>query len=255
MRTVLKTALFLLGVALFMGGACPSNDTTLSNKVAQSEIYQSYSIKQDGGNYEVTAYFRVGGKTGTTLALTPPSNITFNGQVMREHKNTTSGTYYSASILNGVTEGVFAFTDGNKKTYTNKVNLARVALVPATLRSNGTAPLALTLSNEPPPSTNVNLALNGQTVFVDSAPGELTKAYYDRAKNSIVILPAAWKEAASGSIPVALDVSQTTQVEQGTSLGGEINFQYQSPQLTVSLAKARSKPTASNTKVSAKAKK
>lgn len=247
--------LFLLGVALFTGGACPSNDTTLSNKVAQTEIYQSYSIKQDGQNYEVTAYLRVGGKTGTTLALTAPSTITFNGQVMREHKNTASGTFYSASMLNGVTEGVFAFTDGNKKTYTNKVNLARVALIPATLKSNGTAPLSLSLSGEPSPNSNINLNLGGQTAFVDSTPGELTKAYFDRAKNSIVVLPAAWKESVSGNIPVALDVSETLQVEQGTSLGGEITFQYQSPQLQVALTKARSKPGTANSKGTVKARK
>ena len=29
--------------------------------------YQSYSVSENGANYEVKAYFRVGGKTGTTL--------------------------------------------------------------------------------------------------------------------------------------------------------------------------------------------
>lgn len=239
MKVVLKTALFFLGIIFFTGGACPSNDTTQSNKVAQTEIYQSYSIAQNGQNYDVTAYFRIGGKTGTTLALSPPSTVTFNGQPMQEHLNTTSGTYYTASVSNKTAEGIFAFTDRNSKTYTNKIDLTRVGLTPSKLAVNGTAPVAVPLTGTPPDSANLNLELNNQMVIVSSGPGDMAEAYYDKARNSIVVLPAAWTKAPNGTVAIDLEVRNSIPTQQGTQLGGDITFFYDSPPVSATLAKAK----------------
>lgn len=239
MKVVLKTALFFIGIIFFTGGACPSNDTTPSNKVAQTEIYQSYSIAQNGQNYDVTAYFRIGGKTGTTLALSPPSTVTFNGQPMKEHLNTSSGTYYTATIANTATEGTFAFTDRNSKTYTNKIDLTRIAMAPGKLAVNGTTPVTLPLTGTPPDSANLNLELNNQMVIVSSGPGDMAEAYYDKLKNSIVVLPAAWNKTPNGTVAIDLEVRNSIPTQQGTQLGGDISFSYDTQPLSATLAKAK----------------
>lgn len=239
MKVVLKTALFFIGIIFFTGGACPSNETTPSNKVAQTEIYQSYSITQNGQNYDVTAYFRIGGKTGTTLALSPPSTVTFNGQPMKEHLNTSSGTYYTATVANTATDGTFGFTDRNSKTYTNKIDLTRIGLAPAKIAVNGMTPVVLPLTGTPPDSANLNLELNNQMVIVSSGPGEMAEAYFDKAKNSIVILPAAWSKAANGTVTIDLAVRNSISTQQGTQLGGDMTFSYDSPSLNATLAKAK----------------
>lgn len=239
MKVVLKTALFFIGIIFFTGGACPSNDTTPSNKVEQTEIYQSYSINGEGTNYYVTAFFRIGGKTGTTLALSPPSSVTFNGQPMKENLNTTSGTYYTASVPNSTIEGVFAFTDRNSKVYTNRIDMKRVALAPAKLAVNGTTPVALPLTGSPVDTANLNLELNNQMVIVSSGPGDFAEAYYDRANNAIVVLPAAWNKATNGPVAIDLEVRNSISTQQGTQLGGDMTFAYDSPSSSATLAKAK----------------
>ena len=242
MKTVLKTCLFMFGVLFFTGGACPSNETTASNKVAQSEIYQSYSVEQNGANYDVKAFFRIGGKTGTTLALSSPSTVSFNGQKMEEHLNTPSGTFYTATVPATTANGTFAFTDRASKVYTNKVDFSRTSLTAAKIQTNGAVPVAIPLARPPVDSAGFSLNLNGTTIFVDSTQDNNSDAYYDKAKNAVFIMPKAWKNIPGGNIPVAIEVNNSVPTQQGTALGGEISFRYGSSPVTVAFTKARTKP-------------
>ena len=248
-KNTLKLILFLPLVLFITGGACPSNDTTASNKVAQSEIYQSYSITQNGQNYDVTAYFRVGGKTGTTLALSAPSKVAFNNQPMQEHLNTSSGTYYTVSVPNNTPTGTFAFTDRSNRTYTNKIELSKTALAAKNLRINGASSIALPLSRPALETANLNLEVNDQTIFVGSAPSEMNEAYYDRTKNSIVILPAAWKNVPNGNSAINLEVRNAIPTTQGTALGGEIVFTYQTAPLSVAVVKVKVRKSAASARL------
>ena len=235
---MLKMFLFTLGVLFFTGGACPSNDTTASNKVAQSEIYQSYTVKESDQNYEVTAFFRVGGSTGTTLALIAPSKVTFNGQTMQEQKNTSSGTFYTINVANNTPNGTFAFTDRTGKTYSNKIDLAKIALNSTALKTNGVTPVNIPLSRPTTDSTNLTLELNNQSFFL-SNPSQKSEAYFDKAKNSIVIMPAAWKKLPNGNVSLNLEVSNSMPTQQGTGLGGNISFTYNTAPLNVALLKGK----------------
>lgn len=239
MKIVFKTVLFFFGILFFTGGACPSNDTTQSNKVAQTEIYQSYSISQSGQNYDVTAYFRIGGKTGTTLALSPPSTITFNGQPMKEHLNTTSGTYYTATIPNTASEGTFAFTDRNSRVFTNKIDLARASLAPTKVAANGITPVSLAINGKIPETANFNLDLNNQMVIVSSGSGDGAEAYFDKAANAIIILPAAWDRVVNGNVAIDLKIHNSISTQQGTQLGGDMTFSYDSPSVNATLSKTK----------------
>ena len=239
-RKLLKLFLFTLGVLFFTGGACPSNDTTASNKVAQSEIYQSYAVREKGQSYEVSAYFRVGGSTGTTLALIAPSRVTFNGQPMQEQKSTSSGTYYSINVSNNTPIGTFAFTDRQGKTYSNKIDLTKIALNSTALKSNGATPVNIPLSSASPASANLTLELNNQTVFVSDVPSKASEAYFDKTRSSIVLMPTVWKKIPNGAYTLNLDVTNSIPTQQGTALGGNISFSYNSTRYTVGLLKGKS---------------
>lgn len=239
-KKLLKLVLFIIGVLFFTGGACPSNDTTASNKVAQSEIYQSYSIRETGQSYEIKTFLRIGGPTGTTLLLSSPSKVTFNGQPMQEQKNTSAGTYYTLNVPNNTPNGTFTFTDGDGKTYTNKIDLTRVALNSNALKVNGAAPVAIPLSRPVSGTTKFDLDLNNQLVFVSESANETAEAYFDRAKNSMVILPAAWKKVSNGNVSVSMEVTNSIPTQQGTALGGNISFTYTAAPLTLALLKGKS---------------
>lgn len=240
MKIILKTILFIVGVLFFTGGACPSNDTTASNKVAQSEIYQSYSIKQSGQSYEVTAFFRIGGPTGTTLALSAPSKVAFNGAAMQEHLNTTSGTFYTATVPANTPGGSFVFTDQKGMAYNNKIDLARVEISASNQRTDGKTPVSIPLSSRMPQSATLNLELNNSTVFLGANEAGNADGYYDNAKNTIVVLPSAWKNISKGNVSFDLVVKNTVATQQGTALGGEIVFTSISAPVNVAYVNGRS---------------
>lgn len=238
MKETLKALIFVIAALSFTGGACPSRETTSSNRVAQSEIYQNYSVVQSGDHYEVTAWFRVGGKTGTTLALVSPSIVKFNGRSMNENLNTATGTFYSLTEPLETTAGVFEFTDRDNKTYTNRIDLRRAALHGSVPRSNGSAPVAIALKPEVPSTATVCLELNDLMVSVDAAPADQSEAYHDREKNTVVILPAAWSKVESGKVAVDVEIYDAISTQQGTRLGGEISFRYNPAPVTIAYAKS-----------------
>lgn len=242
-KSIFKVTLFILGVMLFTGGACPSNDTTASNKVAQSEIFQSYSVSESGTNYVITAFFRIGGKTGTTLALSPPSKVTFNGKPMVERPNTTSGTFYTIEVPNSTTAGAFAFTDRDGKTYSNAIDLSRAELVNKNVKIDSSATVALPLTGAILDSANFDLKLNEHMAFVGPSDSSMSDAYYDKSKNAVIIAPSAWKDVPGGIVKVELTVRNYTAVQQGTALGGDMSFSYLSAPLTVGLVKTASRST------------
>jgi hypothetical protein len=111
--------------------SCASNETANSDAVKQTEIYQSYSVTYDAGDMELnaSASFRFGGSTGTTLNLTSPSKVTFNGDDMARDNNIFSGTFYNISKqIDFKGQYEFKYTDNDKKTYTNNAVLASIEL-------------------------------------------------------------------------------------------------------------------------------
>jgi hypothetical protein len=238
-QKLIKLFLFTLGVLFFTGGACPSNDTTASNKVAQSEIYQSYSVKESGQYYEITAFFRVGGSTGTTLALIAPSKVTFNGQPMQEQKSTSSGTFYTINVPNNTPNGTFSFIDRDGKTFNNKIDLAKIALNSTALKANGVNPVIIPLPRTSVEPVNLTLRLNGDMVFVSNFQSDSSEAYLDKAKNAIVVMPATWKKFPNGNVSLNVEVANSIPTQQGTALGGNISFNYNTAPISVALVKGK----------------
>ncbi len=244
----LKLFFFTIAIFFLVGGACPSNETTLSNKIAQSEIYQNYFIKENAGKYEVTAFFRIGGDTGTTLALVSPSKILFNGQTLVEHLNTSSGTFYTIEVANNTPNGTFQFTDRQGKIYTNKIDFLKISPLAKNLTATGSTQISVPLSRAIADSTNLTLKLSSASNTETSFVGSVFESEIAPNKVSVIVKPEAFAKFSRGNISLAFDVSDSVSTQQGTNLGGNITFSYQTTPVNIAFLKTGKIPT-KNTKV------
>jgi hypothetical protein len=111
-------------VFLFVILGCASTETIESTKVSASEIYQSYVIESNKNKTNVTATFRIGGHTGTTIDLDAPAKVEHNGKPLNESgEGFFKGTDYQFS--GAFTENHrFAYTDSNGKVWQNEISLS-----------------------------------------------------------------------------------------------------------------------------------
>jgi hypothetical protein len=120
-RTFMSIA--LLGLLLI---SCKSNETSDSDKVAQSEIYQSYFVEYDASQneFEASASFRFGGENGTTLRLVDKSNIAYNNNPMNAQTSGWTGTSYVYKRNGAVgVEHTFLYVNNDKESFKNTIPL------------------------------------------------------------------------------------------------------------------------------------
>lgn len=111
--------------------SCASNEVADSIDVNQEKIFVSYTMIYDADVHnmlQVTAQFRFGGSKGTTLILTPPSNVKVNGLKMNQKVNSRSGAFYEYSLPLSTKNLVFQFTDTEEKLYNNKFEINSIDL-------------------------------------------------------------------------------------------------------------------------------
>src|SRR6476620_1924734 len=96
----MRTLIGIAGAVLLLS-ACASTDSSNSDNVKQTEVWQNYWVEYDDASNALTSgcTFRFGGSTGTTLLLTKPANVTFDGQEMTSSsgvliKGVIGGTHY-----------------------------------------------------------------------------------------------------------------------------------------------------------------
>ncbi|MEE8130841.1 MAG: hypothetical protein V3T48_11150 [Vicinamibacterales bacterium] len=114
-------------------GGCMSIDTIESSEISASRLHGVYTATYEQADRTLTlgAEFRVGGRTGTTVRLVPPAQITVDGQHMREYK--ALGTHYSLerriSASDLPYEVVFVWTRADGEAFTNRVELPSSARI------------------------------------------------------------------------------------------------------------------------------
>lgn len=180
-----------------------STDTVGSSDVNPASIHQDYSLHytESSNTSQLSAQFRVGGSSGTTVELEPPAVIYVNGQTLK--KNTFLGTSYSVSVGGAMASANFEYIDDNGLRYMNSVPLkaltTSVNAAPIMLGTNYYVPVS-TFPLEPGDTLHATLeqdfVQNGihKYVYID---GQFEAAYsrfvfsaYDlnRLQNGIVKL-------------------------------------------------------------------
>lgn len=177
---------------IFMG--C-SMDTVGSNDVRPEAIHQDYSLhyRESNNATSMSAQFRVGGSTGTTVELEPPSQLSMNGATPK--KSGLFGTSYSLAHSGPIAHGQFDYRDSYGQLYTNSVTLKSLMvhtnLMPAMLGANYYVPIS-TYPMEPGDSISAVLKQefveNGVTryVFVEgvyqASPSQVVFSAYDLSR-------------------------------------------------------------------------
>jgi opacity protein-like surface antigen len=223
--------LFALAAILFTA-SCASNETAESDTVKQSEIYQTLSVTYDAGDKELsaTASFRFGGGTGTTLHLTDPAKVTFDGEEMRLENDIFNGTYYSIDRQEDFKgQYSFVFTDGDKKTYTNSFTYAPISITDYPGDAEKTT--GIMVKWDLPLKNNERVYLyvednKGNTSWVST---EIVGA------TSIELTPDKLKDLFPGSVNIYLTREVNSSLTDATHLGGKVFLKYISPKVGLNL--------------------
>jgi hypothetical protein len=221
MKTI-SNIVCIISMMIFFSN-CTSNDTANSDTVDQSEIYQTYHITYDSGEKELTAKasFRFGGETGTSLLLSAPANVMFDGNEMTIRQNVFTGTYYELNLQTIFKmDYTFSYTDCKKTIYTNSAKVFPVEIL--TFPEEAEKNEGFSVGWEIPLQIDESISLtvedkkNTLVSFVTEAPGA----------KSITITPAKLKNLEPGEVSIFLKRESDKSLKMATHLGGKIYVSY-----------------------------
>jgi hypothetical protein len=236
MTQVNKLLLLLLLSFCCLALRCASGNKLESGNVNQQEIYQAYSINRSQESLEIKATIRLKDRYGDTLALTPPSHVTYNNNEMMRRDYFMNGANYVVDEKTFSTSNKFVFTDTKGKAYTNSISLeplefanissvslgnAAQAVLPVT-RINKDEDVKVTLLIKDSKGTDFYSEVrNGRGVV-----GFRSSVYFDEAKKAIIIEADFLKEIAEGSATISLVTRKEKEAEQATTRGGDLSIEY-----------------------------
>lgn len=251
-KTILFSAFCLFICACNQG----SVDTVESNKVMSSQVYQVYDIEANKSETKIVATFRVGGSTGTTLALTEPGKILYNGTPLDKSEPSNligtnyrmKGTDYRRATKNYQPKHEFIFTDNDGKTYTNAVSLT-----PIEISANGglslqasqpsTIPLSRTVGSDEYITIGINSIIDDQIPTADGS------VYLNPARNAIVVTPKYWQsKQLKAQAEVTVKVKKSVTLSQGSNLGGSISATFAASPVFVAISNAKATAVNANVK-------
>lgn len=232
---MLKTILAILTISVLLLSGCTPVETGNIKDVTQSEIFQNYSFTSDGSSTTATAKLSFAGANGTTLKLTSPSKVLFNGQPLDEKTGTYTGTYYEKRFDTTLNSGTFTFTDTKGKTYTNTVGIPTIDFKTSPTAINRSAITRLPIVNgDKIANSSVTIEIeyeNKQGFQEKKVPvfpnkQDVNSAYFDAKTNSIVIEPNIWQGVDANKIELQITSNTETKLQQGTSIGGKISSEF-----------------------------
>ncbi|HYG16999.1 MAG TPA: hypothetical protein VEC12_14675 [Bacteroidia bacterium] len=219
----MKPVYILLLLVVLAG--CKSNEVANSGDVNQHTIYQSYAVRynEETNETQASAAFRFGGSNGTTLVLTAPSSVTFNGQPMEARNSIIGGAWYESYFRQVLPNGLdckFEFKDTEGKNYINSVRFNAVLMggLPETLEKG--MPLMFTFKTaglNPGETINVYLA--------DSVKSE-TFVVNTLSTDGKLLIPASVLNKLNGKVDMRITRFYKANLSAATEEGGTIVFEY-----------------------------
>lgn len=133
----LRRGLPLLVLTLATVGCMKSCDNVESRHVDSQAMHQSYAATYtaEGDSVQLFARLRVGGPAGTNVVLSPPNEITGDGQPLAAKDGmlvagTLPGKYYERSVGGFRQDHEFVFTGTGGKQYRNGTRIERADFTP-----------------------------------------------------------------------------------------------------------------------------
>ncbi len=216
------TILVLSSVCFYV--ACTDIDTARKKNANLHDIYFDYKIRGEEKDSNVTVYirYRMGGPTGTTLALNEPAKVQLDGEIITVDSAKLAGAFYDIQKPSKSFPGkhVILFTDFNNKEYKEEFEYKPFRLktkIPAVIDRGD-----LVFDFEGLEAGDYIRVTAVDTSFMSRDIHEI-----DTPKNGQLLIPAdKLKNLVSGPITLLLSKETERSVKNGTKGGGRIAISY-----------------------------
>lgn len=241
-------AIFILALVIL---GCRSCETVESDKVAQSEIYQEYTVHGTKDKTDISAAYRVGGSTGTTVDLDAPSRVGYNGKEMSENSRAAfTGTYYSATAAAFTGDHNFTYTNGDGTIFKNSFKGQAFELIDPPKTADIRTEIVIKVSRGPGDGEAIDTSIvskaenqgmnNSNQVNAEAAALSYylnVQGNYDAARKAIVLPAGTLKNFAPGPAEITVKINGFKAIEQKTHGGGAITWSYTAPAAGLTIAK------------------
>jgi len=214
--------------------ACTSNEIGESKDVAQDKIYQQYSVHYSQGDEKVSVYgqFRFAGRNGTTLVLSKPSELSFDGESIKVDSSGPSGAYYQLykPVAGFFGKHHFVFTDINNKKFDNDLSFDNFKLV--NLPASVSKKQSFNLAFETTPLQS------GDYISVSATNTDSSFTVTHEAKdggNTIVIPSKELLKQKTKELKLEATLYRKLNLQQNTTEGGELEIRYALKPVTIRL--------------------
>jgi len=215
---------FVFCVTLFLISGCTSSEIGESKDVSQETIYQQYNISYNEGDENATVYsqFRFAGDDGTTLVLTKPAGLQFDGVSLLVDSSEYEGAFYKKSIPANAFYGdhVFTYTDINKKKFENSFSIASFKLGNIPEVSSRTNSLQIPFESSPlGPDDFIEIS----AVDTDSS---FSINYTPKENKSFILIPVEEMQRQKGSqLKLSATLHGKIALQQNTTEGGKLEVE------------------------------
>jgi hypothetical protein len=229
------SAAALWATVAILCSAC-SVDTISSKDVSTDAIHQdlSMSYSEETNTTYLSAQFRVGGSTGTTVDLEEPANLKLNGQT--PSKQNILGTRYQVSQPGFVRMANFEYKTKEETVLKNTISIEPMFL----RKAEATASVLQTYVIE----LEVPALARGEEISVrmvqeirkaDMVQYQYADGVFDAGKSRASFSPAELSKLNNGLAKVQISRRKSTRVEQGTREGGFISASYNLRPISVNI--------------------
>src|SRR5688572_17926876 len=223
-RTIFLLSASALASALTFLFSCTSDEIGNSKDVKPDAIFFDYRIWADETREDVTVnlQYRMGGRNGTTLVLTEPSKVLFDGEQLKVDSAKVTGAYYEIQkpFASFAGRHTITFTDLNKKEYKEEFEFTPFTLEPNVPATMDRGDLVFTFKGLDS-IDKLNVVLT-DTSFQSADINE-----YDTVKNGQLVISANRLSAlVNGPINLQFYKEIERPVKSGTREGGKLFISY-----------------------------
>lgn len=212
---------FILTSLLF---ACNSSEIGDSKDVNPESIYIDYQVLYNENLDSINCFlqYRFSGKLGTTLVLTPPSHVNFNGENIPVDSSPLLGAFYRKRFLRVGFEGAntIQFTDSKNEMHEETFNFEPFSCSVAPTVFKQSDSLVFTFEG----------VKNNDTILFEISDTSSVSPNMDTIlliKNNKLIIPAsAFTKLSPGILDFKFQKKQERPLKNPMAEGGEFTFQY-----------------------------
>ena len=204
---------------------CTSSEIGQSKDVAQETIYQQYDISYNEGEEKATicARFRFAGDKGTTLVVSKPGYVQFDGVDLAVDSSEYEGAFYKKNITcnNFFGDHQFSYADINKRKYDNRFSfdLFKLINVPETAVKN--QPLRIQFK---PLQLGPDDYIEIGAIETDSS---FSVTYSRKDTSQFLVIPAKeLQRQKGGQLKMAATLYKKSPLQQNTGEGGILEMIY-----------------------------